>query len=245
MILIEGNKWPTNLVIVRHGQSERNVAQAAAKAAGQKVSYAAAIRDMDTPLTALGMGQALSVGVELREHVNYPEFDVVFSSPYKRTQQTTAQILKGLGVDNKAGLEPYRQAPKVVLDERIRELEFGLMDGLTHEGMQAKYPEELARRHKEGKYWYRPPGGESRPDVAMRLQSFLTTLSRDYVDQRVLVVTHSVVVLMFRKLLERWDEAKYLHVDKHEDVKNCSITHYASDKNKLILQSYNSVCYTQ
>ena len=227
-------KWPSHLVLVRHGQSERNVAKMEAIAIGKKISYAASMRDQDTPLTINGFGQALHVGVELRK---MDLFDVVFTSPYLRTMQTTESILKGIGGPR----------PKIVQEERIREIEFGIMDGLTRDGMEAKYPEELVRRQKEGKYWYRPPAGESRPDVALRLQSFLITLSRDYSGQKVLVVTHSVVVLMFRKLLERWSEADYLKTDEIDDVQNCSITHYEANEinNKLVLTSYNSVCYPE
>ena len=61
--------------------------------------------------------------------------------------------------------------PLIVREERIREIEFGILDVLTSEGIKAKYREEYARREREGKYWYRPPGGESRPDVALRVQS--------------------------------------------------------------------------
>ena len=91
------------------------------------------------------------------------------------------------------------------------------------------------------KYWHWPPGGESRPDVALRVQSFLGTLTRDYRQKNVLIVCHSVVVLIFRRLLERWDEKDYLKVDKEEDVKNCSFTiyDYDCDKNKLVLNGYN------
>lgn len=230
-------KWPSELVIVRHGQSERNIAKDKAQALGLKVSYANAVRDQDTPLTTLGMGQALHVGVELRADA---PFDVAFVSPYLRTRQTLDQILKGMG-----------QSPKIVYDERLREIEFGIMDGLTRDGFEAKYHEEMLRRQKEGKYWYRPPGGESRPDVALRLQSFLVTLSRDYVNHKALVVTHSVVVLMFRKLLERWTEEDYLQVDRNDDVKNCSITRYSTSSprtahfNKLLLDSYNSIVYPE
>ncbi|MGC1294191.1 MAG: histidine phosphatase family protein [Alloacidobacterium sp.] len=141
-------------------------------------------------------------------------------------------VIKGLGY-----------TPHMVIEERLREIEFGILDGLTPEGVRAKYPEEVARRQKEGKYWYRPPGGESRPDVALRLQSFLDTLTRDYQGKRVILICHSVVVLMFRRLLERWDEADYLKVDKENDVKNCSITTYKfnRDRWKLLLDDYNAV----
>jgi broad specificity phosphatase PhoE len=129
------------------------------------------------------------------------------------------------------------------MEERIREIEFGILDGLTSEGIQATFPQEAERRKREGKYWYRPAGGESRPDVALRVQSFLGTLTRDYRKKSVLVVCHSVVVLIFRRLLERWNEDEYLKIDREQDVLNCSMTAYRYDAKmgKLVLDYYNKV----
>src|SRR5271169_710131 len=192
-------KWPTNLVVVRHGESERNVAKEAAKLSGQTDSYGATVRYIDTPLTARGQEQA----VKTREWLaGRYAFDVAFSSPFLRAIQTMRALLN-----------PFPIQPPIVIEERLREIEFGILDGLTWEGVKTRYPDEYARREREGKYWYRPPGGESRPDVALRVHSFLGTLTRDYQGQNVLVVCHSVVVLVFRRLLERWDEAQYLKVD--------------------------------
>lgn len=224
-------KWPDVLAIVRHGQSERNVAKEQAKAAGMSVIYGSSVRDVDTPLTPLGVEQAIATGQFLRDKYS---FDVIFSSPYMRTLQTSQHILENLA-----------NAPRIVVEERVREIEFGVLDGLTHQGVRERYPEEWARREREGKYWYRPPGGESRPDVALRVHSVLGTLARDYRQKNVLVVCHSVVVLVFRRLLERWDEAKYMEVDREEDVLNCSVTIYKYDPadRRLKLDSYNATCY--
>lgn len=193
--------------------------------------FTGAARDMDTPLTTVGVQQALSTGDFLNTRL---AFDVVFSSPYLRTIQTTQHMLSRFSAE-----------PIVVLDERLREIEFGVLDGLTRQGMRKRFPEEFERRNREGKYWYRPPGGESRPDVALRVHSFLGTLTRDYSRKNVLVVCHSVVVLIFRRLLERWDEATYMHVDRENDVLNCSMTAYRFDQQggKLVLDYYNSICY--
>ena len=226
-------KWPSHLVIVRHGESERNVAKDAAKGAKEVHSFGSGLRDMDTELTPRGHRQALAVG----EYIANPyRFDVVFSSPYRRAMKTAEDIISKMTTPK----------PLVVEEERIREIEFGILDGLMPEGIKAKFPEENARREREGKYWYRPPGGESRPDVALRVQSFLGTLTRDYRQKSVLIVCHSVVVLIFRRLLERWGETDYLKVDQEADVKNCSLTiyDYDRDKNKLVLNGYNAICYT-
>lgn len=224
-------KWPDLLVIVRHGQSERNVAKELAKTSNAGATWSDNLRDVDTPLTSLGVQQAVTTGQFLRDKAT---FDVLFSSPYMRTLQTSQHIS-----------EQLTAVPRLVLEERIREIEFGCLDGLTHDGVRQRYPEEWARREREGKYWYRPPGGESRPDVALRVHSFLGTLTRDYRQKNVLVVCHSVVVLIFRRLLERWDEARYMEVDREEDVLNCGITIYRYDAEgrRLNLDCYNSVCY--
>lgn len=224
-------KWPDHLVIVRHGQSERNVAKDRAKEHHALEVWSDHVRDVDTPLTALGMDQAAATGRFLRDKFH---FDMIFSSPYLRTIQTARQIM--------AQMVPE---PPIIYEERIREIEFGVLDGLTRDGIQKLYPLEFARKEREGKYWYRPPGGESRPDVALRVHSFLGTLTREYRRKSVLVVCHSVVVLIFRRLLERWDEAQYMKVDSEDDVLNCSITDYRYDaeKHKLMLDCFNSICY--
>src|SRR5579864_8847752 len=233
MELAQFQKWPDLLVIVRHGQSERNLAKELAKASGSLETWPSNLRDVDTPLTPLGVQQAIATGQFLRDKAG---FDVIFSSPYMRTLQTSQHISEHLAT-----------APRLILEERIREIEFGVLDGLTHGGVRERYPEEWMRREREGKYWYRPPGGESRPDVALRVHSFLGALTRDYRQKKVLVVCHSVVVLIFRRLLERWDEAKYLEVDHEDDVLNCGITTYRYDAaaHRLELNGYNSVCYLQ
>ena len=223
-------KWPSHLVIVRHGESERNVAKDIAKSKGAH-SYSSSLRDMDTPLTKEGNRQARSTGEHLAKEYM---FDAIFTSPYQRTVQTAEQILGQM-----------KAKPPLKGEERIREIEFGILDGLTTDGMKAKYPEESARRKREGKYWYRPPGGESRPDVALRVHSFLGTLTRDYREKSVLVVCHSVVVLVFRRLLERWGEEEYMKIDAEDDVLNCAVTTYRYDRerNKLVLAFYNKIFY--
>jgi broad specificity phosphatase PhoE len=244
--------WPDNLYIVRHGQSQRNVDRDAAKRGGGHADFSKGIRDQDTPLTPFGGVQALSVGVELRKRhplepvLNYTtgeskrKLDVLYISPYLRTRQTGDKVIDGLGYTPE----------HVIHDERIREIEFGLLDGLSREGIAAKYPEEIKRREREGKYWYRAPGGESRPDVKIRIRSFLDTLVRDCRGLNVGVICHSVIVLSFRATLEKWQEDDYLQVDKENDVKNASITHYAYDTvgpnhKKLVLKGYNSIFYEE
>jgi broad specificity phosphatase PhoE len=66
-----------------------------------------------------------------------------------------------------------------------------------------------------------------------------------YAGKRVLIVSHQVVVLCFRYLIEQLDESTILGIDAQGDVANCSITEYALQAEKegsfLRLQRYNFV----
>jgi broad specificity phosphatase PhoE len=118
----------------------------------------------------------------------------------------------------------------VQVDERLREKEFGILDRYTRHGIVAKFPELASQRALVGKFYFRPPGGESWCDVILRLRSVTEVLRRDHVGDRVLIVGHQVIVNCFRYLLECLDEATILALDREADVPNCGITDYALDR---------------
>src|ERR1700680_4398795 len=103
-------KWPSHLVIVRHGESERNKAKEAAKSGKEVHFFGSGLRDLDTKLTTKGHLEALAVG----EYIANPyRFDVVFSSPYRRAMKTAEDIISKMTTPK----------PLVVEEERIREIE--------------------------------------------------------------------------------------------------------------------------
>jgi broad specificity phosphatase PhoE len=232
-------KWPEMLFLARHGQSEANVAKDAARAIGAEPAWVNEVRDQDSPLTDLGCEQAENIGMYLADE--YRDLDYILTSPFLRAKETTNLILEEFDTVDQG----ERTLPTVVVEERLREIEFGIMDGIDRKKFRELFPSEATRRERDGKYYYRPPGGENRPDVRLRVHSVLDTLNRDYTGKRVLIVCHSVVVLAFRSLLERWDETQYLQVDKEDDVKNCGLTVYKRVNNrKLVLQKYNFIAPT-
>ena len=209
--------WPQRLWLVRHGQSQGNVARDAAHEAGLH-EIDIDIRDVDVPLSDLGFQQATAAG---RWFASLPEGErpeIILSSPYLRARQTAEAICK-------AGALAGGPA-KSVIDERLREREFGVFDRLTTLGIRDRYPEEAAHRAKLGKFYHRPPGGESWADVILRLRSMMNTINLHYCDRRVLIVAHQVVVLCMRYILEELDEAGILTIDKQAEVLNCGICAY-------------------
>ena len=235
-------KWPQTLWIVRHGQSAGNVARDAAEIGGL-ATIDIADRDVDVPLSPLGEQQADALGDWFAALPPAQQPEIVLSSPYVRACQTGDRVL--------AALRAHRNAAgdgdiACVRDERLREKEFGILDRLTPLGIRAKYPDLAEQRAHVGKFYFRPPGGESWCDVILRLRSLLDMLTREYRGDRVLVVAHQVIVNCLRYLLERLDEDQILAIDRLGDVPNCGITSYAFDARagrhgKLVLQLENFV----
>src|SRR3546814_4463817 len=73
--------------------------------------------------------------------------------------------------------------------ERLREKEFGILDGLTFTGIDNIFPDQARFRQLLGKFYHRPPGGESWCDVILRLRSVLDTISLHYAGRRVMIFT--------------------------------------------------------
>jgi broad specificity phosphatase PhoE len=237
-------KWPQTLWIVRHGQSAGNVARDAAELGGL-ATIELAHRDVDVPLSPLGELQSDALGAWFAGLPREQRPNVVLSSPYVRARQTADRVLDALQ-DPADRRRPDDPAIACVRDERLREKEFGILDRLTPLGIRARYPELAEQRVHVGKFYFRPPGGESWCDVILRLRSFLDMLTREYRSDRVLVVAHQVIVNCLRYLLERLDEAQILAIDRLGDVPNCAITSYAFDpragrRGKLVLQLENFV----
>jgi broad specificity phosphatase PhoE len=220
-------KWPQTLWIVRHGQSAGNVARDAAELGGL-AAIDIADRDVDVPLSPLGERQGDALGEWFAALPASGRPQIVLSSPYVRARQTGDRVLAALRAAQ-PGSDGSDDALVCVRDERLREKEFGILDRLTPLGIRAKYPELAEQRLHVGKFYFRPPGGESWCDVILRLRSFLEMLTREYRGDRVLVVGHQVTVNCLRYLLERLDEAEILALDRLGDVPNCGITAYAFD----------------
>lgn len=227
-------RWPETLWIVRHGQSAGNVARDAAHSEGL-ARIALTHRDVDVPLSELGMEQATALGRWFASFGTEARPEILLTSPYVRAVQT-AELFRAAG-----GCDPQAA---ICIDERLREKEFGILDGLTTLGVRELQPEQAEFRQLLGKFYHRPPGGESWVDVIFRLRALMDTVSLHYGGRRVMIVAHQVVVLCLRYVIENLSEQEILAIDRDADVANCSITEYGLDvaqgsDGKLLLTRYN------
>jgi len=154
--------WPDLLYVVRHGESAGNVARTAALEAGHPM-VALDIRDVDVPLSERGKRQAIALGNWVRTLPPEDRPNIVLTSPYLRARHTAGLIVKTAGI--------HEDSYSLVVDERLREKEFGILDRLTHIGVKDIHPDQAEFRRLLGKFYHRPPGGESWCDVILRLRS--------------------------------------------------------------------------
>lgn len=210
------HNWPDRLWIVRHGESAGNVARDAADLAGH-ARIDIGHRDVDVPLSDLGIQQSEALARWFSDIPTAEQPDVVIASPYRRAVQTAEQIARHIKPNS-----------GVITDERLREKEFGVLDRLTHRGIEEFHPDQATFRRILGKFYHRPPGGESWCDVILRLRSALDTISLHYAGKPVLIVAHQVVVLCLRYIIENLSEEQILAIDRDGDVRNCGVTEYAA-----------------
>ncbi|MDD3888403.1 MAG: alpha-ribazole phosphatase [Syntrophomonadaceae bacterium] len=151
------------MILVRHGQTEWNSLQ---KYQGHT----------DVQLNELGRQQAYRIGEYLKDHETV---EALYASDLSRTRET-AEI-----IGHKVNLP-------VITDTRLRELLFGIWEGLTFSEVYQQYREEF-------EYWYdntsefRVPEGESFNELLIRSMQALREIA-DRHTGTVVVATHGGVV---------------------------------------------------
>jgi broad specificity phosphatase PhoE len=221
---------PSVVWLVRHGESMGNVADARAQQA-KAGRLELDVRDPDVQLSDTGRSQAEALGKWLAGLPEDQRPTAALSSPFTRALTTAQLATEGLDI-------------RVRTDERLRERDFGAFDGMTGAGIREEYPQEAERRDLLGKFYYRPPGGESWADVALRIRSLLATEALRHDGERLLLVAHQAVIMVFRYVLEELTEQELLEIDRREQIANTSVTRYEEGPGgPLELVEFNAVAH--
>jgi 2,3-bisphosphoglycerate-dependent phosphoglycerate mutase len=219
---------PQSLWLIRHGQSEGNVIRDEAERRDAP-DYVLDCRDADVPLSDLGRRQAEAFGRWLADQPAEQQPQAVLVSPYRRAAETADLVLAAAGL---AGVARG-------VDERLRDREIGVWDGLTWRGIVARFPEESERAKLVGRFFHRPPGGESWADICLRVRSLLADVTRELRDARVLVVAHDVVIQLTRVVIEGMDEAAAVDLVHGTAYANCGLTSFETGPDGPRLDRYN------
>jgi len=158
-----GGGQATEIVVIRHGETNWNREK---RMQGQTNSV----------LSERGRAQARAVGERMRNE----RFDVLYSSDLQRAHDTAKAIADATG-------------RTIVLDARLRERAFGVFEGLLHDEIKTRYPEEYAR-YRTRDPDYTAPGGETPRQFYERVMGCFEDLAVRHAGQRVVAVAHGLLL---------------------------------------------------
>lgn len=194
---------PRLIILIRHAQSEGN----------KNREIHQTIPDHRVKLTQEGWAQAYDAGRRLRAMLRADDTLHFFTSPYRRTRETTEGILKTLTADDPDPSPFKRPNIKVYEEPRLREQDFGNFQPCSAE-MERMWQE----RADYGHFFYRIPNGESAADAYDRISGFNESLWRQFGEDDFasvcVLVTHG---LMSRVFLMKW---YHFSVEYFEDLRN-------------------------
>ncbi|OKL62896.1 hypothetical protein UA08_01582 [Talaromyces atroroseus] len=216
---------PRMIILIRHGQSEGN----------KNREIHQSVPDHRVNLTPEGHKQALEAGRRLRELLRPDDTLHFFTSPYRRTRDTTNGILESLTSDEPSPSPFPRHTIKVYEEPRLREQDFG-----NFQPCSAEMSRMWQERADYGHFFYRIPNGESAADAYDRVSGFNESLWRlfgeDSFASVCVLVTHG---LMTRVFLMKW---YHFSVEYFEDLRNINHCEFVimeknPDNGKYILQN--------
>ncbi len=220
-MLLVSSIVPKLLVLVRHGQSDRNAAKAGHLFFSDNETRApfVGVPDRRAALTELGWSQARALGVRLREE--HGHFDLVLHSGYRRTRETTEALLEAWPAD-------VSGAMAIGEDALLSERDAGHAVNMTTTEARQAFPWLVEYWRATGPLFARPPGGESLADVAGRVRMFLGSRETDFASKRVLLVTHNGTLRAFRSVLKGWTSEEFELRLREDGHANCAALAYRS-----------------
>ncbi|MDR1219932.1 MAG: histidine phosphatase family protein [Treponema sp.] len=215
-----------NIFLMRHAHSAGN----------EDLAVYRHIPDHAIPLSGKGEEQAAEAGRQFAAFLAQSPSLVgeqgirLWYSPYLRTKQTRDGLLEGMG--SAAGIFTDRREHILLTEQN-----FGLFDGLTDEECDEKYPEE-SRKYKlcaeyKGRFYAKPPNGESRYDVCVRVHQFFGAIVRDAEKSQhpvpnVFIVLHGNTL---RAFIMMWLHKEVKWFENERNPANCAIRHIGRDPN--------------
>ena len=161
----------SRLVLIRHGESESNVARREGR-----------LSDFDPPLTGVGRQQAERVGERMARY----GVDVVYASPLQRAYDTGNEIARRLKMDVRVIddlqeiNEPLRERGEA-FDENLP-----LPEGVTHD--------DIKRKFEANPTWDNLPGSESSSHFRTRIVRAIDQIVADCPGKKVAIACHGGVI---------------------------------------------------
>ena len=158
----------TEIILIRHGETEWNSQQ---RMQGHS----------NSDLSSVGQAQIQALGQWMK---NVP-FDLIYSSDSPRAKQTAEAITQFSGHE-------------LQFDQRLREKNLGVFEGLTSEEARERHP-EVFRLFKTAGSTYVIDEGESTQQLQDRALEIVNEIRIKHPEERVLLVTHGGFIRVVMK----------------------------------------------
>ncbi len=126
----------------------------------------------DQPLSQRGWEQSR----KLWDYLCDKQITAIYVSRYQRTGQTIEYVAKQVGI-------------MPIVDDRLNELDSGVLDPMSDEEIQEKYP-EFWKAYLERTADFRFPGGETGEEACRRIAGFLEEKRESHPGENIVFVTH-------------------------------------------------------
>lgn len=207
---------PNNLVLVRHAESEGNLAVALSKK-GDHSAYEGPFKSRHSSqwrLSDEGVRQATVTGKWIAKHLKL-RFDRFYASEYLRAMETAAL----LDIPDASWFTEFY----------LRERSWGSLDRASVAEREVRFKESMEERAIDPFYWT-PPNGESMAELCIRIDRVINTLHRECDGKNVIIVCHGEVMWAFRVRLERMAQETFHLLDASKNplhrIHNCQVIHY-------------------
>ncbi|MBN2796794.1 MAG: histidine phosphatase family protein [Clostridia bacterium] len=168
----------------------------------------------DTPLTEFGIEQGKLAYNKLKD----VDIDVVISSPLSRAVDTANLVI----------------SHPLILDERLKEMHFGLFENMTYQEICEHYPDQIITWQNEGLYYTFPEGESVKSFYDRVIEGYLNILET-HREKNILIVAHSGVI---RSILAHEISEKFEHYWKYK-IDNCGLAIIEYHKGYTILSGSN------
>jgi len=196
-----------HLMLVRHGETEWNVQR---RYQGQS----------DVPLSELGRRQAKRIA----ERLAGQKIDAIYSSDLERAWETARVIAEEHGLD-------------IFPEPRLRELKFGILEGLTFDEAQERFPEMINAWLED--FTNTPKDGEAIDLFNARIIALLDDLKKVHDEQTLLLVGHGGSLSEILRVVLGLSREKRWYLE----MQNASLSEVSIAEDYVSLTRMNDTCH--
>ncbi len=219
-------RYPKLLVLVRHGETYVNAGRGEKDYIPEGDERLLTTPDHLTELTSRGKSQADATGIGMKDM--FGSFDCLIDSGYVRAVETGQRILSAYDSEE-------RKRTHIIHHVLLREKERGYTFNMTEAQANEYFPWLQRYLEVTGRFYARPPGGESHADICLRAGLLLKELGKEWAGKKVLLVCHGHSIRALRYHLEGLTVEQYCAMIKPGSIRNCGIFAYRFDQNRNLL----------